>query len=559
MRSITALLMAPLLVFALPAASAPPPSADVARFAEAALTENCALDAPGMAVLIARGDEVLFRGACGRASLELELPLSADHVFRLASVTKQFAAAGLLRLVDEGRLSLDDPLSKWLPDYPNAEAITLAMLLNHTSGIRSYTDMPEIMSGTGIMQDLSTVQLVDSFKSADPDFAPGEGWHYNNSGYVLVGAVIEAATGMRWDAYLRQAFFEPLGMVQTRGGHDAATAVIPGLVSGYRRVGEQWAPMRYLSMSQPHAAGALLSSVDDLLKWNRALHGGSLLSPESYRAMITPAGPAADSQYGYGIVAASVRDEPVLQHGGGIFGFSTYLLYVPEQQITTAVLFNADGGRPGMLGSGRFASYLTAYALGKPYPPKTPIEMEESALREFEGVYRIDETSARVLRISEGRLTSQRTGGQPFALIPVDTDTFALEDGFSRIVFERGGDGTVEAMRFYPEGEGPGERVLRSEESPPAQREAMQLPRAALERVAGEYAREGMVLRILVEGETARAQLGAQPAFELFAESPTRFFLKVVDASLEFLPADGQPKTVTLRQGGAELVYTRME
>lgn len=559
MRALAALLLAPLWALSAPADAMPPSKAKVAELAGAALAENCDANAPGMAVLIARGDEVLFRSACGRASLELGLPLAPEHVFRLASVTKQFAAAGLLRLVDEGRLSLADPLSRFLPDYPNAEAIRLDMLLNHSSGIRSYTDMPEIMTGGGIMKDLSTAELIDSFKSEPPDFVPGEAWHYNNSGYVLVGAVIEAATGMPWDSYLSQAFFEPLGMSHTRGGHAAASAVVPGLVPGYRREGEHWAPKRHLSMSQPHAAGALLSNVDDLLKWNRALHEGGLLKPDSYRAMITPTGPAQAQGYGYGIVAGTLRGTPMLQHGGGIFGFSTYLLYLPEHQLSLAVLYNADGGRPGMMGSARFAHYLAAEAIGRPYPPKTPIEVDEASLRQFEGVYRIDENSARVLRVSNGRLTSQRTGGPVFALIPVDTDTFALEEGFTRIVFERGEDGAVATMRFFPEGEGDGEVVPRTDEPLPSQREAVQLPAEARLRVVGEYSLQGMVLRVFMDGDTLMTQLGQQPAFELFAESPTQFFLKVVEASLEFQPDEGQPTTVTLRQGGAEIVFSRTD
>src|SRR5690606_21474429 len=172
-------------------------------------------------------------------------------------------------------------------------------------GIRSYTDMPEVMAGGAIMKDLTTAQLVDSFKAQKPDFAPGEDWRYNNSGYVLVGAVIEAASGKPWHAYLEEAFFGPLGMAHTGYG-DQAKAVIPGHVTGYTRNSERWARARYLSMSQPHAAGALVSTVDDLLRWNRALHQGKLLHEAGYRAMVVPAGKAAGHDYGFGISAGTL-------------------------------------------------------------------------------------------------------------------------------------------------------------------------------------------------------------------------------------------------------------
>jgi D-alanyl-D-alanine carboxypeptidase len=560
MRIVAKLLFVCFFAAAAAVQAAPPAKAEVARFASAALARNCVEDAPGFAVLVARGDEVLYRGACGRASLELGVPLSPDHVFRLASVTKQFAAAGLLKLVDEGRLSLDDPLSKFVPGFPNGDAISVRMLLNHTSGIRSYTDMPEIMAGGGIMKDLTTAQLVDSFRDAPPDFAPGEGWHYNNSAYVLVGAVIEAVAGKPWDAYLGEAFFEPLGMAHTRGGHAAVEAVIPGHVQGYGRRGDRWVPMRYLSMSQPHAAGALVSTVDDLLRWNRALHGGRLLAPDTYRAMITPVGKAAENDYGYGIMTGTLRGEPVLQHGGGIFGFSTYLLYLPGHDTTVAVLYNADGGRPGMLGSGRFANFLAAQAIGKPYPDKTPIAVDEATLRQYEGVYRIDEGTTRVLRVANGRLTSQRVpGGQQLPLIPVARDAFVFEEGFSRMVFERDAGGAVSAMRFFQEDEGEGEVVARTDEPVPAGRAEVRLPREVLERLVGAYVRDEMVMTVFLDGDVPKAQLSGQPAFEIFAESPSRFFLKVVDATLEFAPEGDIPQTVTLRQGGAVLEFRRRE
>src|SRR5690606_4551549 len=218
-------------------AATPPPPAEVAAFAARALAASCEADAPGLAVLVARGDRVLYRDACGKASLELGVPLSPDHVFRIGSVTKQFAAAGLLKLVEDGRLSLDDPLSRFLPDYPGGDAITVRMLLDHTSGIRSYTAMPGVMSD-GIMKDLDTAALVAVFKDEPADFAPGQEWRYNNSGYVLVGAVIEAVSGKPWHAYLHEALFEPLGMTRTRYG-DQGEAVILRHVTGYTRQRER--------------------------------------------------------------------------------------------------------------------------------------------------------------------------------------------------------------------------------------------------------------------------------------------------------------------------------
>ena len=266
-------------------AAQPPSDADIARQAQRLLADAYPASGPGAAILVARGDRVLYRGARGMADIELGVPLAPDQVFRIGSVTKQFSAAGLLKLVESGKVSLADPLSKYLKGYPNGNAITVRQLLDHTSGVKSYTSLPGIMDGP-IRRDLDTAALVDSFKGESADFAPGAGWAYNNSGYVLVGAVIEAASGQPWHRYLQQALFAPLGMTRTGYGDD--TAIIPGHVRGYSMRDGKPTPARYLSMTQPHAAGALVSTVDDLLRWNRALHEGLVLKSETYRQMVTP-------------------------------------------------------------------------------------------------------------------------------------------------------------------------------------------------------------------------------------------------------------------------------
>lgn len=537
------------------AQAAVPSDAEIASHAQAVFEGNCQADAPGMAVLLARGEQVLFRAACGQASLELGVPLAPEQVFRIGSVTKQFAAAAVLKLVEEGKLKLTDPLSRFVPGYQNGEAVTVRMLLDHTSGIKSYTDLPGVMDGP-IRQDLSTEQLIASFKDQPADFAPGKGWQYNNSGYVLVGAVIESVTGKPWHQYLQEAFFAPLAMQQTGYG-DPSTGLIRGHVSGYTLKNERWAPAAFLSMTQPHAAGALVSTVDDLLVWNRALHGGKLIGKAQYDLMLTPA-EGAPSPYGLGIEIGTLRGETVLQHGGGIPGFSAFLMYLPDSKLSAAVLYNADSGRPGMLGTGRIAQQLVAHALGKPYPEKKAIPMEVEALKAYEGVYRIDADNRRVLRVVDGALTSQRSGGMAHKLIPVAADTFLFEEGYSRIVFERDAEGDVAAMRFFPEDEGEGQRVARSDEPLPVARQPITLPLPALERLVGDYAFQGATLKVFLDGGSPRVQLTGQPTLEIYPESATKFFLTVVDATLEFAPDEGTATRVTLRQGGQVLVFERV-
>ena len=304
---------------------------------------------PGMVVLVARGDAVLVRDARGLANVELGVSLRPEHRMRIASITKQFASAGLLLLADQGRVELDDPLSKYLPTFPNGSGITLAQLLNHTSGVRSYTRIDEYMASS-LHRRVGTADLIDVFDEQAAEFAPGADYAYNDSGYVLVGAVIEQVTGQPWHAWIDQALLAPLGLHRTR--IDDVGAVIPLRVDGYA-IDADGTTRRamYLEMSQTHAAGALLSTADDLLRWNRALHGGRVLSDATYRRMVTPEGPATGKDprfgYGFGIERTVIDGRDALQHSGHVPGFATWLVHVPEADLTVAVLRNATGHREG--------------------------------------------------------------------------------------------------------------------------------------------------------------------------------------------------------------------
>lgn len=534
------------------ASSAVPDAAAVARYADELIEKAFVVDAPGVAVLVARGDAVLYRSARGLANVELSVPLSPDQVFRIGSVTKQFAAAALLKLVEAGKVSLSDPLSKYVADYPNGDAITVLQLLNHTSGVKSYTGMEGVMSGP-IRLDLSTAALIDFFKNEPVDFAPGSDWAYNNSGYVLLGAVIEAASGMSWDAYMEQSLFAPIGLEHTELGGDEK--LIGNMASGYG-VGENGIrPAVYLSMTQPHAAGALVSTLDDLLRWNRALHGGRVLSAEHYQQMITPEGAAAAHDYGFGIGRSSLNGAVRLSHGGGIPGFSTHLIYLPESEVTVVVLQNnGDAGNPGDI-----ASRLAAFASGKPFPEPTPIAIDQAALRAYEGVYRIDEKQLRELRVVDGALTSQRSGGQRFELIPIATDRFLFVDSTTTLTFERNAAGAITGLTVVANGEDKGQQAERTDLPLSAARTSVDLSAEQKQRVVGRYAGGPGVMSIFLEGDALKVQLSGQPAFDLFAESADRFYLTVVDATLEFSPGPSTAQTLTLRQGGAEIEFTRQD
>jgi D-alanyl-D-alanine carboxypeptidase len=355
------------------AAQAPLPEDRLLSALDDLMARSVAADGPGLIVLVGRGSSVLARRARGMASIELGVPLAPEHVLRIGSVTKQFAAAALLQLIDQGHARLDDPLERFLPDFPNARAITLTQLLNHTSGIKSYTTLPGYMHGP-VRRDLTTAQLVAEFAALPVDFAPGEGWAYNNSGYVLVGAVIESITQQPWHAQVAR-MLQPLGLHRTVW--DDAQRVIPGMASGYGqrpppRDGAPGAPdggqgqrprvkrAEMVSMTQPHAAGALLSTVDELWQWNLALHGGRVLSPTTYERVVTPEGLAQKEGYGFGLRRDMLHGQPALLHAGAVHGYKAVLIWLPGPALTVAVLHNADGPAVHV---GRLGAEVTRLAL----------------------------------------------------------------------------------------------------------------------------------------------------------------------------------------------------
>jgi CubicO group peptidase (beta-lactamase class C family) len=286
------------------------------------------------AVLVARGDEVLLNKGWGQANVEWNVPNTPSTRFRIASITKQFTAAAILLLEERGKLSVDDPVRKYLPDAPASwNTITIFHLLTHTSGVPDYSALPPYRS----VGPLTPTEVVARFRDAPLDFVPGERWNYSNSGYALLGLLIERVSGRSYAEFLRENIFMPLNMDDS--GYDLSRDVILRRASGYRRTPAGIVNAPYLDMSLPYAAGGLYSTTGDLLTWTRALFGGRLLSAASLRKMTTPV-PQSPGGYAFGLNVQSVGGRTVMFHAGGINGFTTTLAYYPDSRVTIAVLSN---------------------------------------------------------------------------------------------------------------------------------------------------------------------------------------------------------------------------
>lgn len=349
---------------ALLSTSIPAPAQPLTARLDALFKPHFKADAPGATVIVVKNGKTLLRKAYGAADLAAKTPLTPGTVLRLGSITKQFTAVAILMLADEGKLALNDPITRFFPDYPTGgKVITIEHLLTHTSGIVSYTSKPNFIDG--MARDLSVAQMIDTFKNDPLEFDPGTQYRYSNSGYFLLGAIIEKVSGLTYPRFLEARIFTPLGMKDTAyEGFERSNAP---RATGYSAKDQAFTPAAPLSMSQPYAAGSLVSTVGDLARWDAAISAGKLIKPASWKMAFTPyqLTPEKSTEYGYGWGVGAFQGTPALDHGGGINGFSSYALRLPRQKIFVAVLANRDSGGVKVKDLAKSAAGL---AMGKPFP-----------------------------------------------------------------------------------------------------------------------------------------------------------------------------------------------
>jgi CubicO group peptidase (beta-lactamase class C family) len=288
-------------------------------------------------VLVAKDGRPLINRGYGSANLEWKIPNSPMTKFRLGSVTKQFTAASILLLEERGKLKIQDPVKNYLPDAPAAwDQITIFNLLTHTSGIPNFTSFPDYRSTQAV--PTTPEKLVARFRDKALRFEPGSSWEYSNSGYALLGYLIEKISGEPYRKFVQDNIFTPLGMKDS--GYDSNTAIIDRRAVGYAPGPNGPVSAAYIDMSIPFSAGGLYSTSADLLRWEQALYGGKLLSAASLQKMTTP----FRNNYAFGLmVRKAPNGDRIFSHGGGIDGFNTEVAYVPARKLAVIVLANLNG------------------------------------------------------------------------------------------------------------------------------------------------------------------------------------------------------------------------
>ena len=399
-------------------------------------------------VLVAQGDQVLLDRGYGSANLEWHIPNAPDVEYRLGSLTKQFTATLILLLRQDGKLKIEDPVSKYLPDAPASwQRITLAELLGHTSGIANFTSLKDFR--TWSMAPHTIDEELAFFRDVPLEFEPGSRYAYSNSNYEVLGAIIEKVGDRRYATLLRERILNPLDMKAT--GVDRDDLVLPRRAAGYVPGLAGLSRVRSESMSVPWAAGSIYSTTGDLLKWERGLFGGQLLSAESLRLMTTP----GQGDYGLGVLIRDRGGLRVITHNGAIEGFNTYLAYVPERRITVAVLANVSGSAPDTMGP-QLLDTVLGRAVILPTERKT-VPIAAAQLAKFGGVFDLGPAESLTVSVSEAGLTVHGSGRPAVAALYQGVreghPRFFIAPADAEIEFVPAADGSIASLILHVAGQ----------------------------------------------------------------------------------------------------------
>ena len=521
--------------------------------------------------LVADNGKVIYKKGFGLANMEWEIPNAPDTKFRLGSITKQFTATLILQLVEQGKVKLDGKLSDYLPDYrkDTGGKVTIHNLLSHTSGIPSYTSLP------GFFQNVSrnpyTVdEFIKKYASGDLEFEPGTKFVYDNSGYFLLGAIIEKVTGKPYEQVLKENIFDPLGMKNT--GYDHWDTIISKRATGYSRSVRGLQTASYLDMSIPYAAGSLYSTVEDLYLWDQALYGEKILSTKSKELMFKP----NLSNYGYGFVitkatlpAPTALQVPVIQHNGGINGFNTVIVRMTNDKRLIVLLDNAEDGQ-----------YLDRITLGimsilYDQPVETPKRSIANALLNTIKEKDVASAVAQYRALKGGPTANEYDFGEAelnrlgYQLLSMKKVAEAIEILKLNVeMFPQSAnvyDSLGEAYSANNDKELSIANYRKSLELDPnnanakahlgmltGEQKDVKVDPKILDSYVGEY-QLGPTFTITITSENGKlmAQATGQEKFELFPTSETDFYLKVVPASVTFVKdAAGKVTELVLTQNG---------
>lgn len=487
-------------------------------------------------VLIAKGNHIVFSRGFGLANREWNIPNTPATKFRIGSVTKQFTAAALLLLEEEGKLKVEDSLKTHWPEAPAAwDKVTLFHLVTHTSGI---TDFDRSEYEAWKIADTTAENTVNRFRDKTLSFEPGSEHRYSNSGYLLLGYLIERISGKSYGDYLQEKIFAPLGMKDS--GVDSPSAIIPNRAMGYwPGPNDSLVNAPYVNMNFPHAAGAIYSTTEDLFRWTQGLFGGKLLSAESLKKMTTP----FKDDYAFGIGIAKDGDRKLFAHGGHIEGFRTALAYLPDEKITVAVISNLDESDPELIGK-QLTALLRGETLILP-SERREIPVPEESLPKFTGTYELSPGTNAIVTTAKGKLLVEFPGDTPHELLAESPTRFFSRTVDGQLDFQLDSKGAVTGVLLHIDRETHTAKRI-------AERAEVQLPEEVLRRYSGTYkVDKEMDFVLTFESGSLMFQPTGQAKVPLFADAEDHFFMKAANIEIQFTGNKaGRTTGLVLHQAG---------
>ena len=530
-------------------------------------------------VLVSDQGKVIYKKGFGMANMEWGIPNQPNTKHRLGSITKQFTAMLILQLVAEGKLDLQEPIITYLPDYPKAtgDIITTHHLLTHTSGIPNYTSFPKFMADES-RNPYSPEDFVKKFDEKELDFTPGEKFSYSNSGYFLLGVIVEKLSGKTYEQMLQENIFTPLEMNDT--GYDNHGDILKNRATGYEKQGKNYRNSRYLDMTIPYAAGSMYSTVEDLYKWDQALYTTTLLPKEYMTIYFKPYIPAfgkAHYAYGWGVGYAKIGKSNdsiyAIGHGGGINGFNTNISRATSDK-SLVVLLNNTGGAPldEMTRAIRGIMYDKEYDM-----PKKSVADEVLAVIEDKGIeagiahynkikdaedYNLSEREMNDIGYQLMGSDKVEEASKVFQLIvetyPKSSNAY---DSLGESYMKMGTNDLAimnyrKSVELNPNNQNGIDFLKELGDDVSDLETEVTISDAVLETYIGKYElKPGFILEVTKEGNQLKAQATGQPKVDVFPKTETEFYLKVVDAQIVFNKNKvGEVESLTLFQGGQEML-----
>ncbi|WP_051189631.1 serine hydrolase [Daejeonella oryzae] len=389
-------------------------------------------------VLIAQNGKVLLNQGYGFKSISDSIPNDANTIYQIGSVTKQFTAAAILKLQEEKKLNVQDKISKYFPDFPKGDSITIEHLLTHTSGIFNYTNDPVFMQSQAV-KPITEEKMIALFKNKPLNFAPGSKMSYSNSGYMLLGYIIQKLSKKPYEQAIREIIFNPLNM--NSSGFDFTHFNNKDKATGYFSISQNGnIPATIVDSTVSYAAGAIYSTTADLYKWHKGLMSNEIVSKNSIDKAYTP----YLNKYGYGWGIDSIYGKRLISHGGGIFGFTSNVARVTEDDIFIVMLNNFGNSNLGHITKDGLAIlYEKPYKLPE---AKKEISLSTDILKNYPGVYELSPEFSITITLENGSLFGQPTSQQKSQLFAQKENLFFLKVVDAEIEFKKDDNGKVKEL-----------------------------------------------------------------------------------------------------------------